>query len=678
MTVRLLKQSLPINSRREVDENGNLENDGNLTNLNGLSEARLVDDGVAQTNSCVTLPVAKLPSNPIEQFSEESAPVLPDPLLLKWSAFSDYVRFRCIPWMKRQNQIYWAVETTPKDHAVQLDSAMPRAQSFGFPCFGQLKLRRGQLSHLLQARFVRELNDEALNRLLRRQPHRSARNDLTAIQKYCLPIVLFLLCIAAMFSLTWAYFGTVVFFTILFGSILALRTACFVSIFNLTSHRNESQSKLMDGDYPENLKLPIYSILIPLHKEGNMIPAIATAMDQLDYPHQKLDIKLILEDDDDDTLQAVLNADLDDRFEIIRVPYSLPRTKPKACNFALPFVRGEFVVIYDAEDRPEPDQLLKAIALFNSSSEDIVCLQSRLGFYNGNENWLTRQFAIEYAAWFHLILPGLYALDLPIPLGGTSNHFRTDALRQLDGWDPYNVTEDADLGIRIAANGLRTAILPSTTWEEANCKTGNWLRQRSRWKKGYFQTWLVHSRHPQHLIRDLGLFRFAGFNLIIAGSVLLGLGPVIALSLFCLGSLFSEQLLDYTPFSIVSTLGLPLFVYGYGLILISIFICYSRMRLDLRFFDFVAIPFYWLLICGATVLGIWQFFRNRFYWEKTTHGLSRDRGIDSEPKIARDEILLDDSRVVSSQPRLPALITSAFVMPSKRTLPKKFFRSLLK
>ncbi|HCM84331.1 MAG TPA: glycosyltransferase, partial [Rhodospirillaceae bacterium] len=158
------------------------------------------------------------------------------------------------------------------------------------------------------------------------------------------------------------------------------------------------------------------------------------------------------------------------------VPESHPQTKPKACNYALPFARGEYLVIYDAEDKPEPDQLKKTLLSFQRAPENTICIQARLNYFNARENWLTRMFTLDYSLWFDLMLPGLERLGVPIPLGGTSNHFKIKVLRELHAWDPYNVTEDADLGVRITQKGYRVGIVDSTTFEEANCAIPNWIR----------------------------------------------------------------------------------------------------------------------------------------------------------------------------------------------------------
>jgi cellulose synthase/poly-beta-1,6-N-acetylglucosamine synthase-like glycosyltransferase len=285
-------------------------------------------------------------------------------------------------------------------------------------------------------------------------------------------------------------YGMVVLFR-LAGVLLALARSCEHRINPL-----ETQA-LADAD------LPVYTILVPMYKEPEIAQKIARTVTSLDYPVDKLDVKLLLEEDDLQT-RAKINevlASLPPCVEVILapvVPKGQPRTKPRACNWGLDCARGEFLVIFDAEDQPEPDQLKKAVVAFRqleaAGKKNVVCLQAKLNYFNARQNSLTRFFTLEYTNWFDLFLPGLHACKTPIPLGGTSNHFRTEVLKRVGGWDPFNVTEDCDLGIRLARQGYSTEVLESTTWEEANCRTGNWIRQRSRWIKGYFQTHLVHTR----------------------------------------------------------------------------------------------------------------------------------------------------------------------------------------
>ena len=259
--------------------------------------------------------------------------------------------------------------------------------------------------------------------------------------------------------------------------------------------------------------LPFYSILVPLHREAGMVPDLARALAALDYPPARREVLIVVEADDGETLAAVRAA----RLRTIVVPPGLPRTKPKACNYALPFVRGEFVVVYDAEDRPEPDQLRKAVAAFRRRPA-VSCFQARLEIDRGR-GWIARMFALDYALWFRLLLPGLARLKAPIPLGGTSNHFRTKALVAAGGWDPFNVTEDADLGVRLARLGYHVAILNSATFEEAPPRLDVWLCQRTRWMKGYMQTFLVHTRAPGRLVRELGFGGALLFLTLIGGAI---------------------------------------------------------------------------------------------------------------------------------------------------------------
>jgi cellulose synthase/poly-beta-1,6-N-acetylglucosamine synthase-like glycosyltransferase len=204
---------------------------------------------------------------------------------------------------------------------------------------------------------------------------------------------------------------------------------------------------------------------------------------------------------------------------VVPVPKGTVRTKPRALNYALDHCRGSFVGIYDAEDAPAPDQVHRMVNHFHARGSDVVCLQGILDYYNPTQNWLSRCFTIEYAAWFRLLLPGIARLGLVVPLGGTTLFFRRAALEELGRWDAHNVTEDCDLGIRIARRGWRTEIVQTTTYEEANCHARPWVKQRSRWIKGFMMTWLTHMRAPRRLWQDLGPKRFFGIQLLVLGSV---------------------------------------------------------------------------------------------------------------------------------------------------------------
>ncbi len=253
----------------------------------------------------------------------------------------------------------------------------------------------------------------------------------------------------------------------------------------LSEHLVRRMPRILTDD-----RLPVYTVAIALYREAAAVPGLIAALRNLNYPLEKLDIKLVIEPDDFETRRAIDRLQLGPPFEIIIAPDYGPRTKPKALNAALPFARGTFVAVFDAEDRPEPDQLRLALDAFAAGDERLACVQARLTIDNTADSWLTRLFTAEYAGLFDVFLPGLATWRLPLPLGGSSNHFRTSVLRQIGAWDPYNVTEDADLGMRLARFGYRTAVIPSTTYEEAPARFGPWLRQRTRWFKGWMQTWL--------------------------------------------------------------------------------------------------------------------------------------------------------------------------------------------
>ncbi|MDD5706652.1 MAG: glycosyltransferase [Kiritimatiellae bacterium] len=367
---------------------------------------------------------------------------------------------------------------------------------------------------------------------------------------------------------------------------------------------------------------PLYTVLVPMYREPETVPQMVAALKALDYPAARLDVQLLLEADDDATLAAARTQRLPPGFRVTPIPVSFPRTKPKACNLGLHEARGKYLVIYDAEDRPEPDQLKKAVLAFEASPEKVVCVQSRLNYYNPRHNLLTRWFAAEYSAWFDLALPGLAAMRAVIPLGGTSNHFVTEVLRGLLGWDAYNVTEDCDLGVRLARAGYETRMLETTTWEEACSDLGFWIRQRTRWQKGYIQTYLVHMRAPLALWRDLGTRNFLHFQLLIGGSVFSSLiNPLfwlMALIWFVFRPAGVEALYPGWVFAIGA---FCLFAGNFVFVYVNLLGCYRRRYDDLMWANLLT-PLYWAMMSYSGWRAFLQFFANPFHWEKTQHGLS--------------------------------------------------------
>ena len=346
-----------------------------------------------------------------------------------------------------------------------------------------------------------------------------------------------------------------------------------------------------------------------------------------DYPIEKLDVKFIVEADDDATIRAIERLDLGPPFEIITAPAIGPRTKPKALNVALPLARGVYTVVYDAEDVPEPDQLRLAVAAFKNGDDRLACLQASLTIDNTADNWLVRMFTANYAGQFDVLLPGLARLRLPFPLGGSSNHFRTSVLRRAGGWDPYNVTEDADLGIRLQRLGYRVAVLPSTTYEEAPAQFIPWLKQRTRWYKGWMQTWRVHMRNPFRLVRELSPPASATFQLLLACNILAALIHPFFMAFLC------YDLVAQPPLRAVLGMGqqAPLFLLtlltGYASSVVLDLVGLQRRRLLRQAWVLLLTPLYWLLLSLAAWRGLFQLLNNPQRWEKTEHGLAKNSRI---------------------------------------------------
>ena len=382
----------------------------------------------------------------------------------------------------------------------------------------------------------------------------------------------------------------------------------------------DAVQSLADGE------LPVYSILVPMYREAESVGRLVESLRGLDYPPEKLDVQLLLEEDDAETRDAVSRLTLPSPFRVTLVPASEPRTKPKACNVGLHLARGKYLVIYDAEDRPEPDQLKKAVVAFIRAEPGVVCLQCRLNFYNPRQNVLTRLFTAEYSAWFDLSLPGLSAVGGVIPLGGTSNHFVTSELRDLLGWDAFNVTEDCDLGIRLLRAGRTTRMLRTTTWEEACSRIRFWIPQRSRWVKGYIQTYLVHMRNPGALAREIGLRRFFHFQMVIGGGVLAALLNPLFWALALLWFLVRiEALTALFPGPVFALAFLCLFAGNFAFVYLGALGCYRRRYWDLVKYALL-MPFYWLFMSYSAWRAFFQFFGDPYRWEKTKHGLFPDPG----------------------------------------------------
>lgn len=367
-------------------------------------------------------------------------------------------------------------------------------------------------------------------------------------------------------------------------------------------------------------ELPVYSVLVPLYREGRVLPQLLAALRAIDYPPALLEVKLLLEADDTATQIALGRLDLPAFCERVIVPPGLPRTKPRALSFALAGLRGRLVTVFDAEDLPDRQQLRLAASVF-ARQPGIDVLQARLAIHNAADGWLAALFAVEYAVLFDVLNPGIARLRLPLLLGGTSNHFRIDVLRAVGGWDPWNVTEDADLGLRLARHGRQVATLDSTTWEEAPADPEGWLRQRRRWMKGWIQTLGVHSREPMRVWRELGPLRGLASLLVLANGLAMPLFGLAA-SLFFVDDLLSGALLSAEAGTAVAVRSLWLVntVLGVASLVWPIVLACRRRTLRPGLRAMVWLPLRWLLLTVAAWTGIIDLVRRPHYWGTTAHG----------------------------------------------------------
>jgi glycosyltransferase XagB len=456
-------------------------------------------------------------------------------------------------------------------------------------------------------------------------PKETAFKRLTLKQKNIIVTLIALL--AAGIILNWhttvitliALLTTLYFADLLFNLMLIVRSFTKPAEIVITEHETR---KIKEVSWPS------YTVFCPLYKEWKVIPQFVNAISHLDYPKNKLQVMLLLEEDDRETIDAIKNIELPYYFEIAIVPNSFPKTKPKACNYGLTLAKGDFAVIYDAEDIPDPLQLKKSVLGFAKSDPNIVCLQAKLNFYNSKQNLLTKVFTAEYSLWFELILTGLQSINAPIPLGGTSNHFKTEALRIMNGWDGFNVTEDADLGIRLVKNGFKTAIIDSQTLEEANSNLKNWFHQRSRWIKGYIQTYLVHTRDLKTFLPERRAFNVMALQLLIGGKILsLFINPLmwaITITYFVLRPIAGHFISSFFPAPVLY-LGVISLVAGNFLYLYYYMIgCAKHGHYSLIQYIFL-VPFYWLAMSIASWIALIQLIMAPHYWPKTKHGLHLDQ-----------------------------------------------------
>lgn len=356
---------------------------------------------------------------------------------------------------------------------------------------------------------------------------------------------------------------------------------------------------------------PIYTILIAVYREANVIDTLIGAIEKLNWPKDKLDLIFICESDDHETIEKIKSINTSLNYRLLCLADGPIKTKPRALQAGLSFARGRFLTVFDAEDSPHPNQLREAYDLFMKSDEKLGVIQAPLIAWNNEESWISGQFALEYAVWFQVVLPALEKISGYLPLGGTSNHFRTSALREVGGWDPYNVTEDADLGARLCRYGYYAKTIGAPTFEEAPPKISSWIRQRSRWMHGHLQTMAVHFRNAKKCAGQMGKLQFAAFAFSITS------GPLnVALRLpMAIYSVYGALFLDWP----IAQILILFFLIG-AEILINLVAIVRDKRTKLLVV-LISLPIYWIMQIPAFCRALFNIIQRPYYWEKTDHGI---------------------------------------------------------
>ncbi len=454
--------------------------------------------------------------------------------------------------------------------------------------------------------------EEAMVHLYNRNPDQSACKVLFPNQKYFIISLLVIIVVAALANFSVAF--AVLCGLVSFGYFIVNPIKIYVSVRGFKGSRPPTRITIGEMQWVLDEDLPVYTVLIPVFHEEKVLSQIMKNMYLMNYPKDKLDIKLLIEETDEETIREAQAlglfgstkkmaegipqeeyAEFLKLFDPIIIPASKITTKPRACNYGLIRAIGEICVIYDAEDKPDPDQLRKAAIVFLRQDQNVVCLQSKLNFYNSDENILTKWFSIEYGNWYEFYLQGLDWINAPIPLGGTSNHFRKKALDEMGRWDPYNVTEDADVGIRLARQKLRTEMIDSYTYEEATLSLGSWIRQRSRWYKGHLQTYLVHMRYPKKLAKDLGAKQFLKFQLTFGAGIFIPIINPILWILTAFTLLFPAMFTGLIPTYLEPICVFNLLVGNLTYLLIYVIACIKMKKYRIVHLALL-MPAYWALV----------------------------------------------------------------------------------
>lgn len=545
----------------------------------------------------------------IQQVDLDADP--PKPVLARHLSAEASLHHKIVPW-RRMGQTLFVATSRPDTLHTLAHEAFGNSDLDIVPVLAE----PAQINRQITALYGTELTKRAAERV---PPHESCRTwrvagprrRIWAAGAIFVASMLFALLPAVTFTafVLWALFCSTMIMTLRLSAFLA---RCLWGNTPLPSDPAPPSAPT---------RWPKVSVLVPLLHEEEIASALIARLSQLSYPKALLQVVLVLEEGDQMTRDTIARTELPFWFDVIEVPQAGKlRTKPRALNYALEFCSGSIIGVWDAEDAPEADQINRVVQHFDMAHKNVACVQGVLDFYNARTNWISRCFTLEYATWWRVILPGVAHLGLIIPLGGTTLFFRRAALEKLRGWDAHNVTEDADLGVRLARHGYKTDLLPTVTYEEANFRAWPWIKQRSRWLKGFLITWVVHSRAPFQLIRDVGLIRFMGVQVLFLATFCQFIFAPLLWS-FCL-PLFGAA------HPVQTTLGADVFygLFGYFLFaeILNISVAMTAVSGPQHRHLIpwaITLPFYFILGSFAAYKALYEFVVTPFYWDKTEHGV---------------------------------------------------------
>ena len=527
--------------------------------------------------------------------------------LLSWQLC---IEFDLVPWREVSDTLW--VATTRPDRLPRLAEKLGDAAPKLVPVISSKAQIQIAQTHLF--------GDVLAERAIARVPNTlSARNwgstlSWRGLMALCWTLVIVL---GSVLFPVWSTAFVLIFAVVTLALTLGLKVAAFLAFL-----RKPPDERVDDLQMPR--RLPRVSVLVPLYREKRIASALIKRLSRLTYPKALLDVVLVLEAKDKITRDTIRNTSLPPWISVIEVPNDgTITTKPRALNYALDFCKGSIVGVWDAEDAPAPDQVERVVSRFHAAPPDVACLQGRLDYYNSKTNWISRCFTIEYATWWRIILPGLSRLGFVVPLGGTTLFFRRNVLDRLGAWDAHNVTEDADLGVRLAREGYQTELLPTVTREEANCRALPWVRQRSRWLKGFLITYLVHMRYPLRLLNDLGWWRFLGVQILFLATFAQFAAIPLLWSFWLPVAGIPHPVSTLFGFEILFWLGLFFITAEFLNIVIGmVAVSGPDHRHLLRWV--LTMPLYFTMGAFAAYKALFEMIVTPFYWDKTEHGVAAD------------------------------------------------------